>query len=38
MRKNWRKPDIETVTGDELEDLLVAAGCSRYHHICEAYY
>lgn len=38
MKKEWKKPTIEIITKDELEDLIVAAGCSRYHDFCEAGY
>ena len=26
---------MELITRDELEDLIVAAGCSKYHDICD---
>lgn len=35
MRKIWKKPGIELITKDELADLVVAAGCSKYVDICE---
>ncbi len=35
MGKKWRKPVMELITRDELEDLIVAAGCSKYHDICD---
>ena len=38
MIKNWKFPMMETVTKDELEDLLIAAGCSYYHDICSRGY
>lgn len=36
MNKKWSKPVIDTVTKDELEDLVTAAGCSRYYE-CQIY-
>ncbi len=30
MGKKWRKPVMELITRDELEDLIVAAGCSTF--------
>ena len=29
---------METITKDELADLVTAAGCSDYWDICEAFY
>ena len=36
--KKWKNPLMETITKDELADLVTAAGCSDYWNICEAYY
>lgn len=33
--KKWKCPIIETITNDELADMIVAAGCSEYWYICE---
>lgn len=38
MGKKWKKPVMELITRDELEDLIVAAGCSTYHVICDWFY
>lgn len=37
MKKEWSKPFIEIITKDELDDLIVAAGCSTYV-ICQTGY
>ena len=37
MKKKWNKPVIEIITKDELEDLIVAAGCSVYA-VCQTGY
>lgn len=36
--KEWRKPEIEHITKDELEDMITASGCSSYGNICEIGY
>ena len=38
MGKKWRKPVMELITRDELEDLIVAAGCSKYVEICVSFH
>jgi hypothetical protein len=35
--KKWRVPLIETITKDELADLVTAAGCSDYYTQCLAF-
>ena len=37
MKKEWRRPALETVTSEELEEIVTAAGCSVYH-ICVAHH
>lgn len=34
--KRWRTPLVETITKDELADLVTAAGCSGYYTECIA--
>lgn len=36
--KKWRNPLMETITKDELADLVTAAGCTNYVSICEAFF
>ena len=36
--KKWRNPLMETITKDEIADLVTAAGCSDYFEICEYFY
>lgn len=36
--KKWRNPLMETITKDELADLVTAAGCTNYVSFCEAFF
>lgn len=33
--KEWKKPVVEHISKDELEDMITASGCSSYGFICE---
>ena len=35
--KKWSAPLMETITKDELADLVTAAGCSGYYTQCLAF-
>ena len=36
--KKWKKPEIEHIGRDELEDIITAAGCSSFVDICQEGY
>lgn len=36
--KKWTSPIIETITNDELADMIIASGCSEYWDECERGY
>ena len=36
--KKWKNPLMETITKDELADLVTAAGCSDYWSVCVSFY
>lgn len=36
--KRWRNPLMETITKDEIADLVTAAGCSDYFEICVSFF
>lgn len=36
--KRWRNPLMETITKDEIADLVTAAGCSDYFMVCEYFF
>lgn len=36
--KMWKKPELEHITRDELEDMITASGCSSYGFICQQGY